>query len=1089
MRRIITLLITSLLLVLAVNNGIAQEKKGEESKLNAGTFAGLAFRNIGPALMSGRISDIAIDPNDQSIWYVTVASGNVWKTTNAGTTWTPIFDRYGAYSIGCVTIDPNNSNVIWIGTGEDKSQRSVGYGDGVYKSLDGGKSFENVGLKDSQHIARIVVDPRDANVVYVAAQGPLWKEGGDRGLYKTTDGGKTWNPILQISENTGVTDIVYDPRNPDVLYAAAYQRRRHVWTLINGGPESAVYKSTDAGANWRKVTKGLPTVDIGKIGLAVSPQHPDVVYALVEAEGDAGGFFRSSDRGESWVKRNGYVSMYPMYYQEIYADPHRFDTVYSVDTYLMVTDDGGATWRRVGEENKHGDNHAVAFDPGDPDYLIIGSDGGLYETWDRGKTYKFVANLPVTQFYKLDLDNSVPFYYVYGGTQDNSTQGGPSRTNNVHGIRNSDWFIAVGGDGFQPRVDPEDPNIIYCQSQYGNLARHDRSSGEITDIQPQPEPGEDGSRWNWDSPLIISPHSHTRIYFGSQRLYRSDDRGDSWRPVSPDLTRQLDRNKLEAMGRLWSVDAVEKNLHTSPYGNLVALTESPLVEGLLYAGTDDGLVQMTEDGGVNWRKVEKFPGVPEKSYVSDLFASLHDPDTVFAAFNNHKMGDFKPYLLKSADRGRTWTSIAGDLPDRHVVWSVVQDHVKSDLLFTATEFGVFFTIDGGGKWVQLKGGMPTIAVRDLEVQERENDLVCASFGRGFFILDDYTPLRHVTTELLEQDFAGFPVKNAWMYVQARPMGGGEKASQGHAFYNAPNPPFGAVFTYYLKDSLKTRKAKRREEEKKIQKEGGDTFYPSWEELKLEDREVAPAIVFSITDEEGNVVRRITGPTSAGIHRISWDLRYPPFTPTRMQPSRWDMGPPAMPGKYAVNAAMYVDGELTPLGEPVTFETVPLGLATLPVEDTEAVLAFQKKTGELQRAVMGALSAADEAEEALKFIKKAIMDTPGADPALAERAGELGLRLMDIREEIAGDPTKPRRSETAPPSIMDRVMQIVGGHWATTTGPTKTHLRQYEIAAELFEPALEKLRTLIEVDIKKLEDDLEAAGAPWTPGRGVPKWKK
>ena len=1091
MKRSLAVLFT-LLLLLPLSVAASEKNPEEQNRLNPGTFSGLRFRNIGPALMSGRISDIAIHPKKQSTWYIAIASGNIWKTTNAGTTWTPVFDSYGSYSIGCISIDPNNPNVVWIGTGEDKSQRSVGYGDGVYKSVDAGKSFKNMGLKDSQHIARIVVDPRDSNVVYVAAQGPLWSPGGDRGLYKTTDGGETWELILEISENTGVTDVVYDPRNPDVLYAAAYQRRRHVWTLINGGPESGIYKSTNAGKSWRKLTGGLPPYDVGKIALAVSPQNPDVVYADVEAERDTGGFFRSTDMGESWSKMSGYVSMYPMYYQEIYCDPHRFDVLYSVDTFLMRSEDGGATWQMVGEQWKHVDNHAVAFDHCDSDYLIVGCDGGLYETWDRGRTWDFKSNLPVTQFYKVDLDNNFPFYNVYGGTQDNNTQGGPSRTNNVHGIRNSDWFIVVGGDGFQPRVDPENPDIIYGQSQYGNLARHDRKSGEIVSIQPQVEPGEDASRWNWDSPLIISPHSHTRLYFASQKLYRSDDRGDTWTPVSPDLTRQIDRNKLEVMGTVWSVDSVEKNLHTTPYGNLVSLSESPLAEGLIYAGTDDGLIQVTEDGGQNWRKIDSFPGVPELSYVADVYASPHDADTVFACFNNHKMGDFKPYLLKSSDRGRTWTSLTNNLPDRHILWSIVQDHVNENLLFVATEFGVFFSIDTGQNWIQLKDGMPVIPVRDLEIHKRENDLVCASFGRGFFILDDYTPLRQITAEALKQESILFPVKKTWMYIEADPLGGGEKASLGDSFYNAPNPPFGAVFTYYLKDSLTMLKDKRLEGEKKLQKEGKPVNYPSWEELKLEDREEMPLIILTVSDEAGNVVRRLTGPAHAGFHRVAWDLRYPSTMPTRLERPRFSwygepVGPMAVPGKYTVSIAKYADGEFTPLSEPQTFETVPLGLATLPAEDKTALLAFQRETAELMRAVMGANAVINDAMNRIRHIKKSILDAPEADPALAAEVRALEIKLMDVQEAFTGDATKPRRAEPAPPGIMGRIQQIVYGHWACTSAPTTTHRRNYEIASQQFGEIVGQLRNLIEVELKQLESKLEAAAAPWTPGRSIPEW--
>ncbi|HEX2550875.1 MAG TPA: hypothetical protein VHK64_04715, partial [Nocardioidaceae bacterium] len=501
-----------------------------------------------------------------------------------------------------------------------------------------------------------------SKVVYVCAQGPLWGPGGDRGLYKTTDAGKTWKAVLTVSDNTGVTDIAMDPRNPDVLLAASYQRRRHVWTLINGGPESAIYKSTDGGASWTKLTTGLPKEELGRVGLAVAPSNPDVVYAIVEAARGAGGVFRSDDAGSSWTRQGSYVPGSAQYYQELFPDPHDENTLYTVDVYLQVTHDGGKNWENAGERYKHVDNHVVWIDPRNPDHLINGNDGGLYESFDRARSWRFFPNLPVTQFYRVDVDNDKPFYNVYGGTQDNFSLGGPSQTRAVNGIMSQDWFVTTGGDGFETVVDPEDPNILYAQSQYGELNRYDRRSGEKIDVKPQAGVGEPAHRFNWDSPVIISPHSHTRLYFAAQKVFRSDDRGNTWRSVSPDLTRQIDRNKLPVMGRIWGADAVAKSASTSPYGNIVALAESPKKEGLLYVGTDDGLIQVSEDGGANWRKIDRFPGVPENTYVSRVEPSAVDADTVFAAFDNHKMGDFKPYLFKSTDRGRTWTSMVGDLP-------------------------------------------------------------------------------------------------------------------------------------------------------------------------------------------------------------------------------------------------------------------------------------------------------------------------------------------------------------------------------------------------------------------------------------------
>jgi len=1072
---------------LAADKDKDNDKKKDPPDPMAKAVKGLEFRSIGPAFMSGRIGDIVVDPERRSTWYIAACSGNVWKTVNAGTTWEPIFDKYGSYSIGCLAIDPSNRHVIWVGTGENNSQRSVGYGDGVYKSVDGGKHFENVGLKNSEHIGKIIIDPRDSDVVYVAAQGPLWSPGGDRGLYKTTDGGKTWNLVLDISENTGVNEVHFDPRDPDVLYASAYQRRRHVWVLIDGGPESGIHKSTDGGANWREINKGLPSVNKGRIGLAVSPIDPDVIYAIVEAAQGKSGFYRSADRGENWSEMSDYISGSPQYYQEIYADPHQFDRVFSLDTYVMVTTDGGKTFERFGREYKHVDEHAIWFDPDDPDHLILGNDGGLYETWDFGKNYRYTANLPVTQFYKVAVDNSEPFYYVYGGTQDNATQGGPSRTNNINGIRNSDWYVTVFGDGFEPAIDPEDPNIVYSQWQYGGLVRYDRKTGEKIDIKPREDAGGPPLRWNWDSGLIISPHQHTRLYYGSQILFRSDDRGDTWRAVSGDLSRNLDRNKLEVMGRVWSVDAVAKNMSTSYYGTIVALSESPLTEGLIYAGTDDGLIQVTEDGGENWRRIEKFPDVPEMAYVNDIRASLHDENVVFAALNNHKKGDFKPYIVKSEDRGKKWKLISGNLPERGNVYAVTQDHVNPDLLFAGTEFGVFFTVDGGKKWTQLESGIPTISVRDIAIQRRENDLVAGTFGRSFYILDDYTPLRELNEQSLEEGAKIFPVKKSWMYIEARPLAGKDNAYQGASFFTAPNPPFGATFTYYLKDSIETMEEARRKKDSELEKEGEDTPYPSWEDLKQEDREEKTAVVLTVRDSGGEVMRRVDGETSAGIHRATWDFRYPGFAPTDLDDDGY--GPMAVPGTYTVTLDKRVDGTFTRIAGPVEFEVAPLGEPSLPPADRDAVLAFARETGELQRAVFGANEAAKEAAKRIEYIKFTVEKTPGLDPSLLATARELELRLADLREALTGDPTMRERQEPSMPGIVARVNQIVSGLWGTTSAPTSTQRQNYAIASAEFAGIVGGLQQLIEKDLPALESELEAAGAPWTPGRGVPDWKK
>ncbi len=1094
------------------------EKKAEEKKepWSGDTFAGLELRGIGPALTSGRIVDFVVDPNDRSILYAAAAAGGIWKSTNRGVTWKPIFDGEAVYSVGCLAIDPKDSLTIWAGSGENNSQRSVSWGDGVYKSTDGGASWKNMGLPKSEHIGKILIDPRDSNVVWVAAQGPLWAPGGDRGLYKTTDGGKTWKKVLEISENTGVSDLAFDPRNPDVVYAVAYQRRRHVWTLINGGPESGIHKTRDGGVTWTQLSGGLPKENMGRIGIAVAPSAPDTVYATIEASRKAGGFFRSKDGGASWERTIKTVSSSPQYYQELFVDPKDADRVYAADTFLQVTEDGGKTFANLGEENKHVDNHSVWIDPDDTRHLYVGCDGGLYESFDRGKSWRHTPNLSITQFYRVAVDNSEPFYFVYGGTQDNFSLGGPSRTNNIHGIVSGDWFVTNGGDGFFSQIDPVDPNIVYAESQHGGLVRYDRKSGEITDIQPMPGKGEPALKWNWDSPLLISSHSHTRLYFAAQRLYRSDDRGDSWRPVSPDLTRQVDRNLLPVMGKVWGVDAVAKNASTSFYGNIVALAESPVAEGLLYVGTDDGLVQVSEDGGATWRKNDKFPGVPDGTFVSRLEADVKDANVVYIAFDRHKMGDFNPYVLKSGDRGKSWVSIAGDLPKTSPVYALKQDSAAPDLMFAGTEFGLFFTKDGGKRWLQLKGGLPTVSVRDLAIQQREGDLVIATFGRGFYILDDLTPLRAAVPATVEKDAELFDLRAAKMYIEAAPGGEPGPGFRGASFFTAPNPPFGAVFTYHLKEGLTSKEKQRWKSEKEADEKAakgkdektdkkaegkkdakGEAArddahpYPSWDALRAEEREPAPEIVLTVTDEQGNVVRRLSGDATPGFHRVAWNLRYPAESPISLEEPEPDGrvldGPLAAAGTYRVQLAKRVDGVLTPLGQERTFQAVPLGLATLPAADQRQVLAFHSKVARLQRAAMGASGLIEETKARVDLLQKAAQVTPGADPALFAELETLEGKLEDLEIDLAGDPTIARRNEPVPPAITDRVFQILFGAWSSTSAPTATHLESYRLAAEQLGPVLDKLRTLVDVDLKKIEDRLDAAGAPWTPGR-VPVWK-
>jgi photosystem II stability/assembly factor-like uncharacterized protein len=1076
----------------------AQAKGKTAAAKETDPYAGLSLgafrlRSIGPALTSGRIADFAVRPGKRHEFYVATASGGVWKTVNAGTTFTPVFDAQGSYSIGCVALDPNDPNVVWVGAGENNNQRSVAYGDGVYKSVDAGASWTNVGLKASEHIGMIAVDPRDSDVVYVAAYGPLWSAGGDRGVYKTADGGKTWAAVLTVDESTGVNEVHLDPRDPDVLYAAAHQRRRHVFTQISGGPGSAVYKSVDAGKTWAKIVRGLPGGDLGRIGLALSPVVPNLLYAIVEAQEGRGGFYRSVNGGASWERRSSYTSS-GNYYQEIFCDPKDPDRVYSMDVFLQVSDDGGATWAALGDQSKHWDSHALWVDPDDTDYCLNGNDGGVYESFDRGLTWKYMPNLPVTQFYKVALDNDAPFYNVFGGTQDNYSLGGPARTTSAHGIVNADWITTDTGDGFESAIDPEDPNIVYAQSQHGNLARFDKKSGESMAIQPQPRKGEAAYRWNWDSPLLVSPHSHTRLYFAANKVFRSDDRGDSWTVISDDLTRRIDRNTLEVMGRVWPMDAVAKNASTSEYGNIVALDESPLAEGLLYAGTDDGLVQVTEDGGANWRRIDKFPGVPDLTYVNDIIASGHDRSTVYAAFNNHKRGDFKPYVLKSADLGRTWTSIAADLPERGSVYALAEDPVRKDLLFAGTEFGLFVTLDGGKHWKKLSSGLPTIAVRDLDIQKRESDLVLATFGRGFYVLDDYSPLREVTPEALAEAGHLFPVKDAWMFVERQPLGGlgsEQKGFQGESYFSAPNPPVAATFTYHLKDAPKSLADKRKEAEAALVKAGKPVPYPTYEALKAEQDQEPAFLLFTIADEDGQVVRVLREPARKGLNRANWDLKYPALAPTNpAQAAPASSGPSStfvIPGTYAVSLAMSFDGKVEELAGPVKFEVRALAAVSLPAADRAELAAFQKKVRKLGHSVMAASSTLRDLGTLTRHYRASLKSVTVPHQDILDSIKALETKLDDLQLKLMGDRLLSRLDKDAVPGIAMRVLRITGEQAQSTSAPTKTQRDAYAIAAEEFGPVYEALKRILAEDVKAIEKRLDAVGAPYTPGR-LPDWK-
>ncbi|MBL7817028.1 MAG: glycosyl hydrolase [Saprospiraceae bacterium] len=1080
-------------LSISAQNAAKTDAKKDPAQ-ESSTYSGLKFRSIGPATTSGRVVDIAVNPQNINEYYVAAAAGGVWKTTNRGISYQPIFDEQGSFSIGCITLDPNNPNVVWVGSGENNNQRVVGYGDGIYKSEDGGKTWKNMGLKASEHIGMIAVNPKNSDEVFVAVYGPVWAAGGERGIYKTTDGGKTWKQVLNISQYTGCNEVLIDSRNPNIIYAAAHQRMRHVFTYVSGGPESAIYKSTDGGTTWNKLTNGIPSVELGRIGLAMSPVNPDVLYAVIEAQDRKGGVFRSTDRGASWTKMNDF-STSGNYYQEIFCDPKNVDKIYITDMFFMTSDDGGKTMKRVGEMWKHVDNHVIWINPNDTNHYIVGCDGGIYESYDKGKSWHFKENLPITQFYKVTTDNDLPFYSVHGGTQDNFSLGGPSRTTSANGVANAEWYVTSVGDGFESAVDWKDPNVIYAQSQYGGLVRYDRKSGESVSIKPVERDGEAAYRFNWDSPVFVSQYSNTRVYFAGNKVFRSDDRGDTWQVISPDLTRQLDRNKLPIMGRVQSMDAVAKNASTDIYGNITTIAESKFDENLLWAGTDDGLIQFTTDGGKTWTKVDNIAGVPERTYVNQIVASLHDKNVVYACFNHHRYGDFKPYVFKSTDGGKTWAAITGNLPERGTSYTIAEDHVNRDLLFVGTEFGLFFTAEGGKTWTQLKAGLPTIAVKDLDIQRRENDLVIATFGRGFYILDDYTPLRSIKKEdVINKNAHIFPVKDALMFVESMPLGVRGKGHLGESHFASPNPQVGAVFTYYLKEDLKTAKDKRRDMEKEKIKKGENVYYPSVDTMRLEDIQPEPYLLFTITDESGEVVRRLKAPAKKGVQRIVWDFRYAATAPAgsigTLDPenmfSSLETGYLAMPGTYKVALHQFVDGVYTSLVPPQSFKCVALNNNTLAAKDKKEYDVFCKKVTDLRRALGGVNQYMGDINNRLRLIKLAVIDAPKVSLETHNQIYQLEKRMTDISRLLIGDATLARREFETPPSVNGRVGDIQGALWTSTAAPSNAQKASFDIASKQTSQIISDLKSVKET-LKSIESALEKAEAPYTPGREI-EWK-
>ncbi|MBT4297609.1 MAG: glycosyl hydrolase [Flavobacteriaceae bacterium] len=1064
----------SLIFVFSMTNSFSQKNK-KDVKNESSLYSGLKFRSVGPAFMSGRIADIAINPDNENEWYVAVGSGGVWKTVNAGTTWQPLTDNQSFYSTGSITIDPNNTNTIWLGTGENVGGRHVGVGKGVFLSLDGGKTWKNKGLNKSEHISKIIVNKKNSNNVFVASQGPLWSSGGDRGLYKSIDGGESWSLVLSVNKWTGVTDVVVDPRDENIMYAATWQRHRNVAAYMGGGPGTKLFKSTDGGDSWRQLKTGLPTGKLGKIGLAISEINPDVLYAAIELERRKGAVYRTSNGGESWKKMSDTVSgaTGPHYYQELVASPHHFDKIYLMDVRVQVSDDGGKTFYRMNEGNKHSDNHSMTFKKNDPNYLLVGTDGGIYESFDDTKSWKYVNNLPLTQFYKLAVDDSYPFYNIYGGTQDNNTQGGPSRTFRSNGIANSDWFVLLGGDGHQPATEPGNPNIVYAQSQQGNLHRVDRTTGEAVFIKPYSGLNEDFERFNWDSPILVSSHNPKRLYFGSQRVWKSDDRGDSWTPISKDLTKNQERLELPIMGKQQSWDSAWDVYAMSTYNTITSLSESILDQNILYAGTDDGLIHSTKDGGSSWTSitVDKLPGVPDSSFVNDIKADLHNDQVAYVALDNHKFGDYSPYLYKTSNGGKSWKPIINGLPEDTFVWRIVQDHIDPNLLFLASEYGLYFSNNQGEKWIKFSTGLPTISVRDLVIQKRENDLVLATFGRGFYVLDDFSSLRKLNTSNSNEVIL-FDVKEALQY---NPIRSGT-SSQGSSYYTSKNPPYGAIFSYNLPDSYKSLKSLRSKREKELDKLNKDIPFVGWDELDKEINETKSKIILEIRDDNGDLVDRINGSTKKGINRVSWNLSKP--LPTILDSnSRWSRSSLTVkPGKYSVHLLELVQGGVNELTKSKTFDVKRIRENVLknPLNSKIDEFILELNKFEIEYSVMISNYIKSKKKQSsfnntLRFIKN-------IDSDLLNKLNELNEQMNLIDVLLYGSKSKKEIMEKDITLVSERISIAKRGFYGNSYGPTKQHMDSFGIAKDQWDSILPRVEKFIKA-VGVLSNDLEQLGAP------------
>ncbi len=1009
----------------------------------------LRLRQIGPAVFGGRIDSIAVVENDTNTYYVGTATGGLWKTSDGGATFVPVFDGQAVLSIGDVAVSRSNPSIVWAGSGEANNRQSSSWGNGIYKSSDAGRTWTNMGLADTQAIGRVAIDPRNPEVVYVAALGHLWGPNAERGLFKTGDGGKTWSKTLFLDNDTGVVDVAIDPRSPNVLYAATYERRRTPGGFNGGGPGSAIYKSVDAGVNWVKLTNGLPADgNTGRIGLAIYPQNPDIVYAVVENH--AGGVFRSEDQGETW-KRMGTSSPGSAYFSQMIIDPNNDLRVWVLLDNALYSADGGKSFTSELTQRVHSDFHALWIDPKNSAHLIAGTDGGIWTTHDRGQVWTFASTLAIGQAYHVAYDKDEP-YHVCAGFQDNGAWCGPVRNRSAEGISNSDWHRVLTGDGFSSVPDPADANSVYAESQEGGLVRLNWKTHEWTPIQPVPRTGEAAYRFEWDSPFAVSPHDPKTIYLGSNILLKSTDRGNNWTELGGDLTTAVDRNKLPILGKLPDRRTISLNYGVTWYPCISAIAESPVDAHVLWAGTEDGNLQVSRDGGKIWKNVaDRVPGLPKGTWVSSITPSQSAPGIAYATFDGHRADDFHIYIFRTADFGETWRPIStGISPNDGVAKVIREDPANSNLLLLGTESGAFISFDAGANWRTLGLGLPHVPVDDIAVNPREHDLILGTHGRSIWVLDDMRPLEALTTGPPPSDLTGFEIRPATEWRQYI----SDNAFNGGSVYYAANPQEGALITYFVKE-----------------KQGTDT-------LKI-----------TIRDKGGQVVREMAGPAAPGFNRVNWDLRYAtPKAPAEIQVWAMQQGfflyrvlpnlgmpaPFVEPGEYSVEIA---------LGSRKASQVVRV------LDDPEVKIGDQDQTAH-QKLLLDAFhlyARAIKAQRDLMELESALRtvteswNKAGGQPAPAEirhAADEVVQAADRLHQRLIGGTARTARSVNPPEPLIPRIARLLYSFEAVTVAPTPLQRQQLDEFEGSLSQAASEINILRTSRLTDLNNRIRTAHIPY-----------